>query len=325
MLVPTPYHLDLRTLNLPHRSLGQWQNVTFPILKSSLWRFLHHKRWLYLWVNGQDWLLGIAVVDLGYMAKAFVFMAEKAQQKAVFREETLFLPRAGHGVFRTSEQRIKALAATPHLTVRIHKLANGALDFHVEGRDVRLWGQAEAPLDPLLVAVSRLNDGGPNLTAKGMAHPGWVEIQTPDRCWSKTQVLISSDYTEGFLPRETRWYWASLTGQAETGETVSLNLVEGFNGACECLLWVNQQAYALGEGRFQGQHPQRVWQVTTACGAVDLRFEPWSALWDQTRLGLVNSDFRQVYGSYSGMIQTQQGPLELKGVPGIAEYQAVRW
>lgn len=325
MLAQTPFHLDLRTLALPHSSLGKWQQLTFPVLKSALWRFFHHKRWIYLWVDGEEWLLGLAVVDLGYMAKTFVFMAEKEVSKPVFQIEGLFVPQGERGVFRTSEQRLKALALTSKLAVQIQIQADGAVGFQVEGPELSLWGQAALPEAPLLVAANRLNQGGPNLTAKGMAHRGQVEIRHRDRHWPKGPVRICSDFTEGFLPRETRWYWASLTGTAEGGEAVSLNLVEGFNGACECVLWVNQQAYPLGEGRFQGQDPQKPWQVRTTCGTVDLLFEPWSALWDQTRLGIANSDFRQIYGVYSGQIRLADQVLELKQVRGIAEYQAVRW
>jgi len=321
----TPSHLDLRTLALPHASLGKWQHLTFPVLKNALWRFFHHKRWVYLWADGGTWILGLAIVDLGYMAKTFVFMAEKENSQPVFQSEALFLPQGEKGVSRTSEQRLKALAQTSKLAAQIQIQADGALGFQVEGPELSLWGQFGPPADPLLVAINRLNQGGPNLTAKGMAHPGQVEIRYRDRHWPKQPVQLCSDFTEGFLPRETRWYWASLTGLAESGERVSLNLVEGFNGACECVLWVDHRAYALGEGRFQGENPQLPWQVTTTCGSIALVFEPWSALWDQTRLGIANSDFRQVYGVYSGQIRTADGVYELKQLRGIAEYQSVRW
>lgn len=325
MLAQTPYHLDLRTLPLPHTSLGAWGQLTFPVLKSALWRFFHHKRWIYLWVDGEDWLLGLAIVDLGYMAKTFVFMAEKSDAKPVIQTEALFLPQAELGVHRTSQQRLRALAVTPKLKVQIEISAEGQLGFLVEGPELHIWGQADKPQAPLLVAANRLNQGGPNFTAKGMAHAGKIAIRYKDRQWPKRSVQICSDFTEGFLPRETRWYWASLTGRAESGQAISLNLVEGFNGACECVLWVNDRVYPLGEGRFQGQDPHATWQVNTTCGTVALHFEPWSALWDQTRLGVANSDFRQIYGVYSGQIKTAEGLLELKQVRGIAEYQAVKW
>jgi len=136
---------------------------------------------------------------------------------------------------------------------------------------------------------------------------------------------VATDLTDGFLPRSTRWSWASLSGLSLTGERVSLNLVEGFNGACECLLWVNDLQIPLEEGVIEGQVPDQNWQIRTRCGKVQLEFQPWCALWDQTRLGLVSSDFRQVYGTYSGRITTGQKILIIEKLRGIAEYQDVLW
>jgi hypothetical protein len=323
MFAQTPAHLDLRTAMLPLTSLGAIGRYTLPLIKNPLWRFFHHKRWAYLWVDGENWLLGMAIVDLGYLAKSYVYFLERDNPVPIFYQETLS-PAKG-AIRNLANQTFLAQTSAQNLTNRISFDADGSLCFQAEGAGFSLSAQTGPPQDIPLVAANNLPQGGANLTCKRMAHTGKIQIRYKDRFWKSDSARVCSDLTDGFLPRNTQWYWASLSGKAQSGEDISLNLVEGFNGACECLLWLEHAPIALGEGRFIGKKPDQHWQIATACGRVQLLFQPWSALWDQTNLGLVKSDFRQLYGTFSGQIKTDANTLFLEQVRGVAEYQSVLW
>lgn len=322
---PPPEHLDLRVATLPLTYTGRLQEYTHPVVKGALWRFLHHKRWMYLWVDGMTWILGLAVIDLGYMAKIFVFLAEEGRATPALYQETLFLPGRTPLLYPSPTGKLSVRAKSRSLQVMIQYLAEQDLFFSVIGSCLEIRGQGGPPLFEPLIAANQLPRGGINLTRKSMAHNGLVEIRYGKQHWQAQKARIHTDLTDGFLPHVTRWYWANLSGISTQSGAFGLNLVQGFNGACECILWHEQAVIPLGEAQFQGQTPDQEWRIQTTCNRVQLQFHPWTALWDKTRLGLLQSDFRQLYGTFSGHIQLQGQTLLLEKSRGVAEYQDVCW
>ena len=75
----TPQTLLLADQQLPYSAQGWLSNYSLPNNKTPLWRYLHHKRWVYLWIDGGDWILGLAMIDLNYASKCFVYLAQKDQ------------------------------------------------------------------------------------------------------------------------------------------------------------------------------------------------------------------------------------------------------
>ena len=73
----TPQTLLLADQQLPYSAQGWLSNYSLPNNKTPLWRYLHHKRWVYLWIDGGDWILGLAMIDLNYASKCFVYLAQK--------------------------------------------------------------------------------------------------------------------------------------------------------------------------------------------------------------------------------------------------------
>ena len=135
------------------------------------------------------------------------------------------------------------------------------------------------------------------------------------------------DYTHGLLARRTMWRWAFALGRAKTGERVAFNLVQGFVGEPECAAWVDGELFPLTEGRFafDRERPLAEWRVSTADGAVDLKFAPAGMHSEDKNLGLIASKFVQPGGVYSGTRRVGGKTLVLERVLGVTEDQDVLW
>jgi hypothetical protein len=295
--------------------------------------FFATKRWSYLAFASDDLFIGCAVVSLSYASTALLFVADRSSQRMLLDESFVGGPLAA----RFSDRGHGARAAT--FTSRRGRLSVGDSGLEVAldrgARRVSLAVSAEAgALAPALGAVAPVAGGYVNATEKRWAKARAV-VDLPDgdapRRQRRATGLMGLDHTRGILARSTAWRWAFALGRATTGETVVLNLVEGFVGEPECAVWVDGELIPLGEGRFRYDlaRPLAEWQLGTSCGAVDLRFKPFALHAEQKNLVLVRSHFLQPVGGFSGTVRLPSGrggrTLFLDDVPGVTEHQDVVW
>ena len=107
-----------------------------------------------------------------------------------------------------------------------------------------------------------------------------------------------------------------------------MNVVEGFNGAPECALWVGDEVFGIAEARFRFSREDHLapWQVDTPDGVLDLAFQPSGIYADVRNLGLLRSKFRQPFGLFSGKLTLPDGrAFVLEDVPGVVEDQDMLW
>jgi hypothetical protein len=291
--------------------------------------FFATKRWSYLAFASDDLFIGCAVVSLSYASNALLFVADRTQKRMLLDESFVGGPLAarftdeGHG------------ARTATFTGRRGRLTvgDGGLQVELDRGALRttLSVSPEAGvLAPALGAVAPIAGGYVNATEKRWARARAV-LDLPGasaRAPRRSSGLLGLDHTRGILARATAWRWAFLMGRATTGETVVLNLVEGFVGEPECAVWVDHELFVLGEGRFRydAARPLSEWQLGTTCGAVDLRFAPFALHAEHKNLLLVRSNFLQPVGGFSGTLRLPLGrTLFLDDVPGVTEHQDVVW
>jgi hypothetical protein len=294
---------------------------------------LRHKRWMYVAVATREHLCTAAIVDAGYAANAFAFVA--ARQGGMLAEvSALSLPRLLARVGDRPEAGCDAWFRAPALRVDLtrpsehdpYRLRVEAAELHV---DVRL-SPAEAPTPIAAVADLEHLGGGLNVTAKRVLMPVSGEVRVHGQPIELGAALGGFDYTQGYLPRHTVWKWAFLIGNATDGTRVGLNLVQGFNGQIECALWCGDELIPVAEGLFDRHpDPRAPWRVRTACGTVDLQFDPFGVHSEYRNLLIVRSRFLQVMGSFSGHIRRSASgrgaDLVLDGVLGVTEDQDLLW
>jgi hypothetical protein len=300
-----------------------------PLGHGPLFRLARHKRWLWGGVFGEELLLGFAVVDLGYVASAFAWAYDRAERR-MLADRSALGPGFCGSVGNLTEEGCEARIGCGRDVARIVR-PRGSTAYEVELAlgDLQLEARLEtagAPA-PMSAIVEPVADAIAT-TQKRVLLPVRGRAVVAGRSLALDGALGGLDYSHGYPPRRTVWKWGFALGRARSGEPVAFNIVEGFVGEPECTVWVGDELFPVGEGRFtfDAREPLAPWHVHTTDGAVELDFAPGGAHREDKNLGLIVSRFAQVAGDYRGTIVLPgRAPLELAGVPGVAEDQDMLW
>jgi hypothetical protein len=298
-----------------------------PLGKGALFRLAHHKRWMYVAVATDELLLAVAIVQLGYAANTFAFAFDRRSMRMVADESSLGPSFAGR-VERTAD----ALDARYRLgaveTSLVRARGSDRYALAVAMPDLLVEATIAAPAaPPAISAVAKLGRGLVNATEKRALLPVSGEALVAGRRYTLDRGVAGYDYTHGYLARHTAWRWAFAMGRAKGGARVALNLVEGFVGEPECAVWIDDELFPVGEGRFRFErdNPRAPWHISTADGAVDLELSPGGVHAEHKNLGVVRSRFVQPAGTFRGTIRAGGRELELDDVLGVTEDQDVVW
>jgi len=333
-LAPPPDSL-LNENGIPNRGRygGAIPEVRWPKIWSPLrlLDMLRQKRWFFLTASSGDLLISVAIVDLTYAGNAFVHVADLRQGRLVAESSGLALPGLNLRVNNRPEEGAFASFRAPGLEIRFERPEGvNAYSLFVKTPELHVDASFDcvgAP-DPLCV-ISQSAEGRPIYTEKRnlLALSGSIELRGARDILKGYAGL---DYTNGYPPRDTHWYWSFGLGTLANGDAVGFNLCAGnnLNGQNENAVWSGQNLYFLEEVRFEfaKSAPEEKWRIGSADGNVDLEFEPKAIHRETRNLGLVQSRFVQLAGFYNGTIRIPGGKtLRIDRVPGLAEDQKVRW
>ena len=123
------------------------------------------------------------------------------------------------------------------------------------------------------------------------------------------------DESAGYHARHTSWRWSAGIGRARDGRAVAWNLIDGVHDSAvdsERTVWIEGVPEEVGPVKF----------ATDLSRVGDLRFTEWSAREDHANRLIVRSDYRQPFGSFSGVLP---GGVELDRGHGVMEWHDVRW
>ena len=312
-----------------------WRLATGLARGGPLHHFFHHKRWQFVTLTTPELLFSSVIVDLGYIVNAWLFLAD-------LKAKTLPLQRSFLGVPGLSAR----VGPHPAGGARASFRAPGArIDFARRDADSPFLFSARlgkrfsvlASIDsrsctPLTYLGPIGKDGRANCTQKVAAARVSGVLELDGRRIDLSTAHAGLDFTDGLLARDTSWRWAFAQGLSDDGETVALNLVEGFNeapldGRSEDAVWVAGQPISVGPGRFEydPKEPLLPWRVRSECGAVDLVFQPAAKHAERHNLLVASSRFLQVAGTFEGRLRVRGRTLTVRGLPGVAEDQTVRW
>lgn len=322
-LEPTPHSLiDVSkprfgsfTGGLPRMDLGSTG-------RSSLWNFIHKKRWTYAGVANEDAYVGVAVVSLGYVATAIVYAFDRRTGRMLFDRSFMAPPTAvsfeddGPGARRATFAFGKTRIDLSDARVRIDAAdPRGPLFVEATTRVIAA---------PAIGAVVPIPSGFASATEKRLFE-GEGELVVEGKRLSLGGSLVAFDHTFGFLARRTVWRWALGLGRLASGERVAFNVVQGFVGEPECGAWVGETLVPLGEGEFSFDDPMREWSLRTTCGALSVTFRPSAIHSEEKNLGLVRSQFIQPVGAFDGTLRVGDVTHELARIAGVTEHQDVLW
>ena len=287
-------------------------------------RLLRRKKWLYVALSSDELWVALAVVRTGYASTAFAFVLDHATKELVADVRAM-------GPSKAAE-----VADDPRLVGVVTRFGGGRSRVVVR-REGEAWEvrarlgdlAIEATLDaarapPAISAIASLDGGLRSATEKRalMAATGTVDVGRDRR---RLEGLGGYDYTQGEMPRRTRWRWAFALGRTPGGEPVGFNVVSGFVGEPECAAFVGDRVLPLGEPRitFEPGHPDRPWRVEGE--GIEATFVPSAVHRQSTNLVLVRSRFLQPVGRFDGVLRAGGREIRLDQVPGVVEDQDVVW
>ena len=310
---------------------GRLPSVDLSTVAGVLRRVKREKRWVYVGIASEDTYVALLIARLGYAANVFAYALDATSMRMMGTRSFLAPPTScqvasGSGAdavatfrFRGSHASVKRGDARGALVVDA-ELAGFSLHATLDATDAPPAITAIAPVGPSDKVLVNTTEKRTLLVANG-------ELTVDGKRRPLVDALAGYDYTNGILARRTTWRWAFGLGRAKTGERVGFNLVQGFVGEPECALWVDGELLPLAEGRFafDADNPLTEWRVSTADGALDLRFAPGGMHSEAKNLGLVASRFVQPAGAFRGTIRAGSRTLEIERMLGVTEDQDVLW
>jgi hypothetical protein len=295
------------------------------------------KRWDYYAVFTPDRFFSATIADLGYAGNIFVYTLDFTTGD--LHEEGLVFP-FGKGI---------KLERNPEAGETSFANKNASLRFRTDGDERRLtidWEgfhngrgieadivlhllpQHESMNIIIPIGAKRFYD---NTKINCMPARGFIQYgDTREMLYPETSIG-SLDWGRGVWEYRSYWNWASASGFLPDGQTIGLNLGQGFGDlskATENALILNGCIHKLGVVKFgykSGDYMQP-WCFTDDEGRLDLTFMPFKDRTARTNLGIIFSEVHQMFGRYNGHVILDDGShLEIHDLIGFAEEHHARW
>lgn len=304
---------------------GHIGQLSWQALQQSPWhrllRPLHHKRWQYAALAHDDYFIGVAVVDAGWVCTAFAYLFDRRQRclLADFSADGLPLLSAqlddrpfGDATFRRGRQRIA------------FRRAEQRLELTINTPGLKLAAHLALPATDQTLAVIAPANWHAHATHKSSALAVSGFAEAGGQRFSLDDAVGSLDASNGLLARETGWRWASAHAPG-----LGFNLQAGYMGDAENALWLDGELLPVGAARFDydAASPLAPWHIHTDDGAVDLQFQPEGARAENKDLIIAASRYIQPIGHFSGtLIHPDTGrAYPVNRLAGVTEDHTSRW
>ena len=303
-----------------------WRKLGAQWRRSPLWRHFHHKRWHYIGIAAPDCFIGCAVVDIGWTNAAFAYLFDRDQRCVTGAMSRDGLPGLTAKVSDLPLPGRRSHFAMLGDAVEIAESSRGRFALTVRGPkgfavDVEIDNPRAVPW---MLACNAVEGGVWHATHKSTAMAVQGHAVAGGKRYALDGAWASQDHSNGLLPRDTRWLWASAHG-----ETVGFNLQSGYFGNNENALWLDGKLIPLGAAQFQFDpaDTQAPWQVHTDDGLLDLRFQPEGERREDRNLLVAATRYVQPVGTFSGTVRaTVDAPQRrVEGLLGVVEQHASRW
>lgn len=289
---------------------------------------VRRKRWVWACLSAEDVFLAFAVVRTGYAASAFVSVFDTRGFR--LRDRAWTGPSAlGRVTDDVHAAGLVARFAAPRVCLELSRSReDGGLDVRLRSKSLGLEVDAvmlEAGAPVPLAVIADLGAGDLDATEKRALMPIRGHARIGDRRVMLDGGLGGYDYTQGFLPRRTRWRWAYGVGTTTRGELISWNLTAGFVGEAECAVFDRGGVHGVAEPviAYDEARPDAPWSVRGS--GVDLTFRVAGVHAERRRLGILRTDFLQPVGTFDGTVEVGGRVHVVRDLPGVVEDQDVLW
>ncbi|WP_371365805.1 DUF2804 domain-containing protein [Pseudomonas sp. QL9] len=324
ILEQTPQHINYRDFD--YRSpMGRKLGAL------SKWRNFH--QFQYFGLISPTLIGGCALAQLSLVAIGFVYLYHPQSGRMIERQFKCPLG-LGTNFSQTPDEGVCELRQGRNL-LRLENVGNP------------LEKRLLVELDDGMRIDARFNEQDPVFNPMSLCTPtavnGWVYARKVAgvRCSGEVRSALGDfdlraidafahhDWSAGYMRRETFWNWACLSGEAQ-GRRVGLNLSCGVNETSftENCFWLDGELLKVDSVRFEFDRDRDMspWAIRSFDGQVDLRFEAHGLHRERLNLGILASNFRQIFGRFSGELRPfGQSVLPIDNLWGFVEDQYAKW
>lgn len=278
------------------------------------------KAWMFLGAYTERYTVGFAMVDAGFAATAFAYAHDRQTGRLV--EASTVVPLGFAQDFQPGLRKSWHLTSLEGTWTLVPEGGGWRATF--QGPRFSLTLEPGAATQGISV-LAPAQDRPFHHTYKATSLPTQVKFQELTAGWQASAVGVL-DFSKGYPPRNTFWNWASFVGKTEDGRAFGLNLTADFNNALENAVWVDGQLTPLATALFR-YRPGAVleeWRLTTADGALELRFIPDGLREERIVLGVFESRFQQPFGRFEGTLRLNGQSVKVTGT-GVVEQHWATW
>ena len=315
-----------------HQDFDLRNNMDKPI--TGLKKKMGYNQFQFIGLTGSDFILGVAIVNLKWVSKCFLYVYEPATKN--FKEyswlkpfalstQTSNQPNAGSWHFKSGKNTIEISSHEGQRDLKINLGQDLNVDVSINEKTSEMGGQYQ----PLAVCC-RAGYNGWVFTQKATALAFDGNIKWQGRNIQTETLLASVDWSCGYMRRETFWHWASLSHKTRDGTKVGFNLAAGVNETSytENGLWINDELIKLDRAEFIFNRQARLnrWQVKSSDGHINLTFEPDGERKEKINAGFIASNFTQLFGRFYGEVKDKNGKvITIDGATGFCEDHFAKW
>lgn len=291
------------------------------------WRRFH--QFQYFGIVSDELIGGCALADISLLTAGFVYLFHPASGRMIERE---FKRPLGNSTYFS--QRPNDGACELRSGVNLLRLDNrGSVKrLLVELDDgTRIEASfSEQQFEPMCICTPTAVNGWVYAQkVAGVRCHGSVRSALGDFDLQALDAFAHHDWSAGYMRPETFWNWACLSGEV-AGTRIGLNLSCGVNETSfsENCYWLDGALHPVGGVHFQFDRddPLQPWRIVSGDGQVELSFRGHGLHREHLNLGVLASNFKQVFGCFQGTLRpTGRPPLVIDNLWGFVEDQYVKW
>jgi len=306
-----PFGIYKGTVDQPSTKLWDGNGSLFSSRRTS------RKSWIFIGAGDADLFVGFAIVDAGFLSKAFAYVYDLKNNKLI--EDGINIPLGFPNNFDPnllSEWKLKNFCI---------RTENGIMRAIYYGKKFSLNLEIALNENGLSFICPSENSRPFHYTFKNSllnVNAEWNDGKTMHK---RENLSGAIDFSKGYPPRNTFWNWTSFMGKTDDGRAVGINLVDGFNGNMENVLWIENRHHFFGKMLYDYQPPinSSKWEVNSVDASLQLRLEPKGSRNENINVLLMKSKFTQVYGPMSGFFKEDDKIVNLEGFGVMEEHEAL--
>jgi len=319
---PTPASLIKDGKPLP---LGAYEDI-IPDTSTRKWdkeggfikrRRSQRKAWIFAGAYTKDLMVGLAIVDAGYLANAFAYIY--LPQEDIYEEQKVLLPFGFGNDFDpglTDEWTLRNF----HIVSQGDKMVitcSGKFHLHLE------LEHTSNGLSFICPTVDRPF----NFTYKNLGLDTKAKVIYKGKSYEMSGKVGGIDYSKGYPPRLTKWNWAMVSAETDDGLALGLNLCDGHNGKYENALWLDGERVLLPLPVFEYVRNQPLdkqdWRIYTKDGVLEMDFKPKKARKEKINAKFISHDFTQPFGTFTGVIRHKGKEHRFTGYGPVEEHESL--